>query len=90
MQVALVVGHAHATVKHSSLTGKKLLLTLPLLADGLRLDGPPVLAVDRFGAGPGDRVMLTSDGAAIRELFGVENSPIRWAVLGIVDELNPS
>lgn len=87
MQVALVVGHAHATVKHPTLAGHKLLLTQPLLADGRRPDGPPMLAVDRFSAGPGDRVMLTSDGAAIREMFGVENSPIRWAVLGIVDEL---
>ena len=86
MQVALVLGHAHATVKHPSLAGKKLLLTQPLLADGRRPDGVPILAVDRLGAGPGDQVMLTSDGAAIRELFGVENSPIRWAVLGIVDQ----
>lgn len=89
MQVALVVGHAHATLKHPTLTGHKLLVTQPLLADGLKPDGPPLLAVDRLGAGAGDRVMLTSDGAAIRELFGVENSPIRWVVLGIVDELNP-
>lgn len=89
MQVALVVGHAHATIKHPTLTGHKLLLTQPLLAGGLKPDGPPLLAVDRLGAGAGDRVMLTSDGAAIRELFGVENSPIRWVVLGIVDELNP-
>lgn len=89
MQVALVVGHAHATVKHPTLNGHKLLLTQPLLADSVRADGPPVLAVDRLGAGAGDRVMLTSDGAAIRELFGVENSPIRWVVLGIVDELSP-
>ena len=86
MQVALVVGHANATVKHPSLSGKKLLLTQPLLADGVRVDGPPLLAIDRMGAGPGDRVMLTSDGAAIREQFGVENSPIRWSVLGIVDD----
>ncbi len=85
MQVALVVGHAHATVKHKTLAGHKLLLTQPLLADGNRPDGAPMLAVDSLGAGPGDRVMLTSDGAAIREIFGVENSPIRWAVLGIVD-----
>lgn len=87
MQIALVVGHAHATVKHPTLNGCKLLLTQPLLADELSPDGPPMLAVDRLGAGPGDRVMLTSDGAAIRELFGVENSPIRWCVLGIVDEM---
>ncbi|MFO1064401.1 MAG: EutN/CcmL family microcompartment protein [Pirellulales bacterium] len=86
MQVALVVGHAHATVKHPTMKSHKLLVTQPLLADGVGADGVPLLVVDRLGAGPGDRVMITSDGAAIRELFGVENSPIRWAVLGIVDE----
>lgn len=66
------------------------MLTQPLLADGERPDGPPILAVDRYGAGPGDQVMLTSDGSAIREMFGVENSPIRWAILGIVDPENQS
>ena len=50
-------------------------------------DGGPLLAVDRQGAGVGERVMLTSDGRAIREIFGVEDSPIRWAVLGIVDQV---
>jgi len=90
MQVALVVGHTHSTVKHKTLTSHKLLVTQPVLADGRTPDGPPTLAVDRMGAGPGDRVILTSDGAAIRDMFGVENSPIRWAVLGIVDELAAS
>ena len=56
------------------------------MADGEQPDGPPLVAVDRMSAGTGDRVIITSDGKAIRELFGVENSPIRWAVLGIVDQ----
>jgi ethanolamine utilization protein EutN len=86
MQVALVVGHTHSTVKHKTLQSHKLLVTQPLLADGRTPDGGPTLAVDRLGAGIGERVMLTSDGKAIREIFGAENSPIRWAVLGIVDQ----
>lgn len=85
MQIALVIGHANSTVKHSTLESQKLLMAQPLMVDDQTPDGGPVLAVDRCGAGPGDRVMLTSDGAAIRDIFGVENSPIRWAVLGIVD-----
>lgn len=85
MQIALVVGHSHSTVKHRSLDSLKLLIAQPLMADGCTPDGGPVLAVDRSGAGPRDRVILTTDGAAIRDMFGVENSPIRWAVLGIVD-----
>ena len=86
MQVALVVGNVNSTVKHPTLEKHKLLVTQPLMANGSSPDGPPLLAVDRLGAGAGERVILTSDGKAIREMFGVENSPIRWAVMGIVDE----
>ncbi|QDV21984.1 EutN/CcmL family microcompartment protein [Aureliella helgolandensis] len=85
MQVAMIVGTTQSTVKHRTLETHKLLVAQPLLADGVSADGALTLAVDRFGAGIGDRVMLTSDGGAIREMFGVENSPIRWAVLGLVD-----
>lgn len=86
MQEALVVGHAHSTVKHPTLQGLKLLVAQPLQADGVSPDGAPTLAIDLLGAGSGDRVVLTSDGAAIREVFGLQNSPIRWAVLGLLDD----
>ncbi len=85
MQVALVVGHCSSTVKHRTLEAKKMLLAQPLMADGRSPDGPPLLVVDRSGAGPGQRVIITSDGRAIREMFEVENSPLRWAVIGLVD-----
>ena len=85
MQIALVVGHTHSTVKHPSLQSHTLLITQPLSADDSTPDGPPVLAVDRFGAGACDQVIITSDGKAIREMFGVDGSPIRWAVIGIAD-----
>jgi ethanolamine utilization protein EutN len=86
MQRALVVGHCSSTVKHKTLEGHKLLLAQPLMADGQSPDGAPLLVVDRIGAGSGEEVIITSDGKAIREMFGVENSPIRWAVLGIIDQ----
>lgn len=85
MQQALVLGNATSTVKHRSLSHLKLLVCQPLLADGSGCDGVPILAVDHLGAGVGDRVMLTSDGGAVRDLFGLENSPIRWTVLGLID-----
>ena len=86
MQVALVVGHAQSTVKHDTLENQKLLLAQPLMMDGKSPDGPPLLVVDRMGAGSKEKVIITSDGKAIREMFNVENSPIRWAVMGIVDQ----
>ncbi len=86
MQIALVLGNATSTVKHRTLDNLKLLVCQPMLSDGKSPDGPPLLAVDHLGAGAGETVMLTSDGGAVKEIFGVENSPIRWAVLGLVDD----
>ena len=83
----MVLGNATSTVKHPSLENLKLLVCQPLQADGKTPDGPPLIVVDHLGAGHGETVMLTSDGGAVRETFGVENSPIRWSVLGLIDEV---
>ncbi|MFN0051368.1 MAG: EutN/CcmL family microcompartment protein [Planctomycetales bacterium] len=84
MQLAKVVGRATATVKHATLAGWRLLLVQPLDAQG-KADGDPQLAIDNVGSGKGDTVMLTTDGAAVRELVGNNSTPIRWAVIGIAD-----
>ena len=86
MQIGLVIGTANATVKHPSLEGWKMLVVQFLAADGKSPDGDPLLAVDALGAGVGERVMLTSDGASTRELMKSETTPVRWTVLGICDE----
>lgn len=85
MQIGRVVGTATSTVKHPTLSGWKLLLVQLLAADGRSGDGEPILAIDSLGAGPGDRVMVTNDGKATRELIGNDNTPARWSVLGIED-----
>jgi ethanolamine utilization protein EutN len=84
MQIAQVVGHAVSTVKHPSLSGWKLLVVQPLARDG-KEDGDPLLAVDYLGAGVGQTVLVTNDGAGAREVVGHKNSPVRWMVLGICD-----
>ena len=85
MQLAIVLGNAISTVKHRSLDNVKLLVCQPLAADGCSHDGAPVIVADYLGAGAGEKIMLTSDGAAVRELYGLQNSPLRWTVLGLVD-----
>ncbi len=72
-----VIGTATSTVKHPSMSGWKLLV--------VRTDAEPVLAVDGLGAGRGDDVMITSDGKFTSEMIGFPNTPVRWAVIGIVD-----
>ncbi|HTQ37743.1 MAG TPA: EutN/CcmL family microcompartment protein [Pirellulales bacterium] len=86
MQLGLVVGTATATVKHSTLQGWKLLIVQPLMADGRQPDGDPQLTVDKLGAGVGQRVLMNSEGRAIREMMQAESAPVRWSVLGIVDD----
>jgi ethanolamine utilization protein EutN len=85
MQIGSVVGIATSTVKHSSLEGWKLLVVQLLAADGKSPDGEPVLAVDRLGAGRGEKVILTSDGRGTRELLKSVTTPVRWSVMGIPD-----
>ncbi|HLJ12227.1 MAG TPA: EutN/CcmL family microcompartment protein [Planctomycetaceae bacterium] len=84
MQLARVIGRATATLKHDTLAGWRLLLVQPLDSRG-GADGDPQLAIDNLGSRKQDTVMLTTDGAAVRDIVGQENTPIRWAVIGIAD-----
>ena len=85
MQLGTVIGHATATVKHPSLQGWRLLVVQMLDAAGGD-EGPPILAVDHLGSGRGDEVILTSDGSSVRELMGSDQTPVRWAIIGLADE----
>jgi ethanolamine utilization protein EutN len=84
MQLARVVGHATATVKHPTLNGWRLLVVQMLTPDD-KPDGEPVLAIDSLGSGVGSRVILTTDAVLVRELVGAKNSPIRYSVMGLCD-----
>jgi ethanolamine utilization protein EutN len=85
MLSAQVVGHGTATVKHPSMEGWKLLVVQTLDAGG-RPDGDPILAIDSLGAGIRDTVIISSDGQGTRELVECGQTPIRWSVVGIVDD----
>lgn len=85
MQIAEVIGRAVSTIKHPSMDGWRLLIAQPLGIRGQN-DGDPILVIDELGSGRGDRIIITSDGKHVRELMKTENSPVRWATLGIADE----
>lgn len=87
MRLARVIGTVVATVKHPAFAGQKLMLCQPLRSDG-RPEGAQVIAVDRVQAGPGDAVLILSEGNGIRQLFGVKTLPIRSAIVGIVDHVS--
>jgi microcompartment protein CcmK/EutM len=85
MQLGTVIGHATATIKHPSLTGWRLLLIQPL-NNARQPEGDPVIAAEKLGSAMGQTVVLNSDGKGARELIGDAHSPLRYFVIGIVDE----
>jgi len=85
MNLACVIGHATSTVKHPSMQGWRLLIVQPLGVERSR-DGVPIIAIDQLGSQVGQDVMITSDGKEVRDVMGTNTSPVRWMVLGQVDE----
>ena len=88
MLLARVEGNLFATRKHASLEGWRLLICQPIGKTG-ESEGAPVIAIDSHGAGMHQRVIISSDGSAARLAVGHERSPVRWMIIGIVDEKEP-
>jgi microcompartment protein CcmK/EutM len=86
--LAIVQGNVVATRKHSSFDGWRLVICQPISGTG-EAEGAPQIAIDSHGAGLHQRVIISSDGAAARKAVGNEKSPVRWLVLGVVDEKEP-
>jgi ethanolamine utilization protein EutN len=88
MILARIEGNIVATRKHPSLDGWRLVICQPIGAGG-EPEGAPTIAIDGHGAGMHQEVILSSDGLAARRAVGDEKSPVRWLVVGIVDEHEP-
>jgi microcompartment protein CcmK/EutM len=85
MLLARVEGNVVATRKHPSFEGWRLVICQPIDKNGTA-EGVPQVAIDSHGAGMHERVVISSDGAAARKAVGDEKSPVRWMIVGIVDE----
>ena len=88
MLLARVEGNLVATRKHPSLEAWRLVICQPIGGDG-EPEGSPVVAIDSYGAGMHQQVVISSDGIAARKTVGVEKSPVRWLIIGVVDESKP-
>lgn len=85
MLLARVEGSLVATRKHESLNGWRLIICQPLDAGG-NAEGTPIVAIDPYGAGMHQKVIVSSDGMASRNAVGDQKSPVRMMISGIVDE----
>lgn len=87
MFLAQVVGKVVATIKHSDLHGKKILLIRPLDLS-LAPTGKTVLAIDSVDAGAGDVVLVADEGNAASQALKMARGPIRTVIVGVVDSID--
>lgn len=84
MFLAEVIGTVVAPVKIPILNGQTLLLLRPLTPDG-RAEGRARVAIDKAGAGVGDRVLVLDEGNGARQIFGDPKGAVKTVVVGVVD-----
>lgn len=86
MLVANVVGTVWSTKKDASLTGVRLLVVQPILADGAT-SAETMVAADTIGAGIGERVLVVFGRAARHAIGKGHDIGFQTAVVGIVDRM---
>lgn len=86
MYLARVEGNVVATRKHPSFNGWRLVICQPISGAGVP-EGTPQVAIDPHGAGLHQRVIISSDGAAARNMVKDQKSPVRWMITAIVDDM---
>lgn len=87
MLIGRVIGNIVATKKNLKLDGEKLLLVQPLDLSGAA-KGVPLIAIDRMGAGPKERVLYTQDGRTAQQILGRGTAGVDAAILGVIDEID--
>jgi microcompartment protein CcmK/EutM len=88
MIVGTVIGTVVAPVQDRFYAGKKLLLVRAEdPAAGRATSDGVLLAVDRAGAGVGEKVLVLKEGSSARSLFEEEFAPVRTVIVGVVDEI---
>ena len=85
MKLCRVVGNVTATVKHPAFAGRTLLVVQPIDEHGADA-GDSYVAIDNAQAGPGDRVLVLTEGNGVRQILKQgDQVPIRSMVVGVVD-----
>jgi microcompartment protein CcmK/EutM len=87
VRLCRVIGSVVATVKHPVYHGQRLMIVQPVDEAGQDV-GNSFLAIDRVQSGPGDRVVVLTEGTGVRQILQLgELVPIRSLIVGVVDEV---
>jgi ethanolamine utilization protein EutN len=82
--LAQVIGTVVAPVAIPILEGRTLLLVRPVAPDG-RPTGRTRVAIDRVGAGVGERVLVLDEGNGARQILGDPKGAVKTLIVGVVD-----
>jgi ethanolamine utilization protein EutN len=82
--LAQVIGTVVAPVAIPILEGRTLLLVRPVAPDG-RPTGRTRVAIDRVGAGVGERVLVLDEGNGARQILDDPKGAVKTLVVGVVD-----
>ncbi len=88
MRICRVIGTVVGAARHPMYAGRKLMVVQRVDEQG-RDSGESFLAVDQVQAGPGDRVIVMSEGNGVRQVLDQgQQVPIRSIIVGIVDHVD--
>ena len=87
MRICRVIGNITATVKHPAFAGHRLMIVQPVDPKGTDT-GDSFIAIDRVQSGPGDRVVVLTEGTGARQILKQGDIvPVRSVIVGVVDEV---
>ena len=86
MVLGKVIGNVVSTIKHSAYIGEKILMVLPIDPND-KPNGDLIIALDKVQAGPGDRVIVMTEGNSARQLLETNETPVNMVIVGIVDHV---
>lgn len=85
MRYCRVVGPVWGTVKHPAYQGRTLFVVQPVDERGADT-GASFVAMDHAQAGPGDKVLVLTEGNGVRQILKQGDIvPIRSIIVGVVD-----
>jgi microcompartment protein CcmK/EutM len=88
MKICRVLGSVTAAVKHPAFAGQRLMVVQPVDEAGADT-GDSYIAIDRVQSGPGDRVIVLTEGNGARQILKMGDVvPIRSVIVGIVDAVD--
>lgn len=88
MIIGKVIGSLVSTIKHDCYQNMRLMMVKPINPDGTEKSGVHI-AVDTVDAGPGDIVLMASEGRAAQEILGFsDRQPLRSVITAIVDSID--